>query len=238
MNTEIENIQKNMQTVFEGYVNGQKFTDRNLMNAYIGECISNGTPLTDISYSTTARFNNPDINKPANKPCRQGLAGREAIRNMQKEISWITYINNINQRVPKPYDNVIGYVVPFVREDINITESNIDLIVDDFRERLNDRMAFLENLIFSQIRTWKYDENQVNKWLELLINSFDHKLEWANNRVKVIEDFLNNGDDFIVSHIDDTALRGFYVIYSETAGFCSALIDIIRELQQDVASRR
>ena len=224
---EIENIQKNMQTIFEGYVNGQKFTNRDLMNAYIGQCISEGIPITDMSYSTTTKYKEPSKGRYSNLP-----EGQEAIRRAQKEISWVTYINGIGQRVPQPYENVIGYVVPFVRENININKANIETIIDDFRDRLNDRLAFLENYVFSQIRTWKYDVNQVNQWLDLLAASFNHKLEWANKRVVLIEDFLNNEDVFITSHIDPTALVGFHDIYAETAGFCSAVIDIIAELQQ------
>lgn len=236
MNAEIENIQKNMQTVFKGFVNGRQFTNRNEMNAYIGECISNGTPITNLSYSTTARLANSGTatEQPAGQ---QRSAGREAIRNAQRAISWITYINDLNHSVPEPYDTVIGYVVPFVREDINITESNADFIIEDFRERLNDRMVFLENMIFSQIRAWNYDDNQVNQWLELLIKSFNYKLDWANKRVKIMHDFVNNADEFILHHTDLTAIRGFYTIYSETAGFCSAIIDIIHDLQQSLASK-
>ena len=229
MNKQVENIQKNMQTVFEGYVNGQKFTSREEMNQFIGKCISEGTSINDISYSTTTQY------KPENQqrqPRRFARPGYDAIRRAQEEISWVTYLNNLNQRVPKPYDNVIGYVVPFVREDIVINESNAEYIIEDFKARLNDRMNFLENLVFAQIRTWKYDDCQVGQWLELLVASFQHKLDWANQRVALIEDFLNNGNEFILKHIDTSALRGFYTIYAETAGFCSALLDIIAELQK------
>lgn len=230
MNRTIENIQKNMKTVFEGYVNGQKFTNRELMNAYIGKCISEGLPITDLSYSTTTQYKEPT---PENRQF-DNRPGRDAIHQAQKEISWITYANSLNQRVPKPYDNVIGYVVPFVREEITINESNAEFIINDFRARLNDRLAFLENYVFSQIRTWKYDENQVNQWLDLLTSSFQHKLEWANKRVALIEDFLNDSDPFITSHIDPVALVGFHDLYAETAGFCSAVIDIIAELTCDL----
>ena len=123
MNKEVENIQKNLQTVFEGYVNGQKFTSREVMNQFIGKCISEGTPITDISYSTTTQYK-PQGNDGTQQrqPSTHMRPGYNAIRRAQEEISWVTYLNNINQRVPKPYDNVIGYVVPFVREDITIND--------------------------------------------------------------------------------------------------------------------
>ena len=232
MNKTLENIQKNMKTVFEGYVNGQKFTDREDMNTYIGKCISEGLPITDLSYSSTTQYKDP-VKEQAKRQFGN-LPGRDAIRQAQEEISWVTYINNLNQRVPQPYSNVIGYVVPFVREEIVINESNAEYIIDDFNARLNDRMAFLENYVFSQIRTWKYDENQVIQWLDLLTSSFEHKLDWANNRVALIEEFLNNGDPFITSHIDQSALHGFHEIYAETAGFCSAIIDIIAEIRNNM----
>lgn len=231
MDKNIEKIQKNMQTIFKGQVNGQTFDSREAMNQYIGQCISDGTPITDISYSSTTQYKEPD-NVPAGKQRAHLCPGYKSIRLAQENISWITYLNNINHRVPKPYDNVIGYVVPFVREDITINESNAEYIIEDFKARLNDRMNFLENLVFAQIRTWKYDDNQVNQWLDLLHNSFEHKLEWANGRINTIEDFLNAGDEFILDHTDVSALKGFHAIYSETAGFCSALMDIIVELQK------
>lgn len=230
MNKQVENIQKNMQTVFEGYVNGQKFTSREEMNQFIGKCISDGTPITNISYSTTTQYK-PQGNGGTQQP-RHLRPGYDAIRRAQEEISWVTYLNNLNQRVPKPYDNVIGYVVPFVREDININDTNAEYIIEDFKARLNDRMSFLENLVFAQIRTWKYDDCQVNQWVELLFSAFEHKLAWANERIALIEDFLNNGNTFILQHIDTSALRGFHAIYTETAGFCSAMMDIIADLQK------
>lgn len=230
MNRTIENIQKNMKTIFEGCVNGQKFTSREAMNAYIGKCISEGLPITDLTYSSTTQYKEPVKRQYGNG----NLPGRDAIRQAQEEISWVTYINALNQRVPQPYNNVIGYVVPFVREEIVINESNVENIIDDFNARLNDRMRFLENCVFSQIRTWRYDENQVKQWLDLLTSSFQHKLEWANNRVILIENFLNDGDPFITSHIDSTALRGFHEIYAETTGFCSAIIDIIADLKNNM----
>ena len=221
-NTQINHIQKNMQTSFKGYVNGQKFTNRDEMNQFIGKCISEGTPINNISYSTQTQY----------KPAEQTVVpGRVAIRQAQENISWITYINNLNQRVPRPYDTVTGYVVPFVREDIDINAYNKERIIDDFKARLNDRMIFLENYVFSQICTWKYDESQVNQWLEHLSNSFKHKLDWANMRVAIIEEFLNHTNEFIINRIDSTALRCFHDIYNETAGFCSTIIDVIAELK-------
>lgn len=229
MNKEVENIQKNMQTVFEGYVNGQKFTNRDAMNQYIGKCISEGTPITDISYSSTTRYNGSNTQRPA-----RASRGLEAIHKAQKEVSWVTYINGINQEVPDPYTSVIGYVVPFVREDININYSNANYIIEDFKARLTNRMNFLETKVFTPIRTWKYDESQVSEWLNLLSGAFQHKLEWANQRTELITEFLEDGDKFIISHIDTSALRGFRAIYSETAGFCTALLDIIKDLQKMV----
>ena len=49
MNENIAKIQKNMVTVFEGYVNDQKFDSREAMNLYIGQCISEGKPISNIS---------------------------------------------------------------------------------------------------------------------------------------------------------------------------------------------
>ena len=224
MNKQIQEIQKNMQTTFEGYVNGQTFTDRDAMNKFIGQCISEGKPITGISYSTSTSY----------VPNGHGLRGKAAIDHAQEEISWIKYINNVNKKVPQPYDSVIGYIVPFIHEDIHVDETNSQIILNDFKACLVKRMQFLESNIFEPIRSKNYDVSQVHSWLDNLIFTLVHKMDWANQRVKMIEKFINEmpDDKFITSHTNVEYFRCFCDIYTETSGFCSALIDICKEFQK------
>lgn len=232
MNEQIQNIKKNMTTTFEGYVNGIKFTNRDEMNSYIGKCISEGTPIKDMSYTSSTKFN--DLNKGF-KPAFQQANGGDRIRKRQNEISWMQYINKLNSTVPQPYDTVIGYVVPFVHEDIFIQPNRAEDVVTDFKNRLADRMAFMENNVFTQIRTHKYDISQVCDWLDTMINSLQHKTEWCNERVTVIEDFLNGiTDTLILDNTNVSGLKAFYEIYTEAAGFCSAMMDICKEMQKEI----
>jgi hypothetical protein len=226
MDKQIQNIQKNMTTVFEGYVNGIKFTNRDEMNSYIGKCISDGTPINDMSYSSTTK-----LNRCPTKP----VDGAEQICKRQNEISWIRYINELNTEVPKPYDTVLGYVIPFIHEDIFITSHRAEDVVTDFKNRLADRMTFMENRVFSQIRTMKYDISQVYQWLDTMIIGLQRKTDWCNDRAKVIEDYINNiNDTLILNNTNVPGLKAFYEIYSEAGGFCSAMIDICKEMQSRI----
>lgn len=231
MNKQIEDIKKNMTSKFEGYVNGMKFNDRNEMNAYIGKCISEGTPIENMSFSETTQYNE--------QPCGCNVRptnGRKILEQKQREISWLRYINEVNQKVPKPYDTVIGYVVPFIREDIFIADSNrSEVVVNDFVNKLTERMKFMEAFIFSEIRTWKYDESQVYEWLNTLISGLQHKIEWCNQRIAVIEELCNVvTDKLLIANINVAGLECFHKIYNEAGGFCSALLDICLEMQKSL----
>lgn len=227
MNEQIENIKKNMQTKFEGYVNGLTFTNRNEMNAYIGKCISENIPIENLQFSQTT-----SMRKCSAMGCPNG---HKQILEKQNEISWIRYINDLNKRVPKPYDTVIGYVIPFVHEDLFITPNRCNEVITDFVERLNDRLKFMEGYVFSQIRTWKYDENQVNTWLMDLISGLQRKIEWCQQRISTIEAFLNGvNDKLIVNNINGAGLEAFHKIYSEAGGFCSAMLDICLDIQKEL----
>ena len=231
MNENIAKIQKNMVTVFEGYVNDQKFDSREAMNLYIGQCISEGKPISNISYSTTSKYIPAEGKRPSE--------GLRKIEEKQNEISWMKMVEKLNTKVPQPYENVIAYITPFVTENVMVNEDNSAAIMEDFKQKLNRRMHFLENEVFSRIRTWKYDTKQVDQWLEKLQLSLKHKLEWSNRRIETIEDFLNklpesdnDFTNFIRNQVNITYLETFYNLYGEVAGFCSALIDIVQEVRK------
>ena len=148
-------------------------------------------------------------------------------------------VEKLNTKVPQPYENVIAYITPFVTENVMVNEDNSAAIMEDFKQKLNRRMHFLENEVFSRIRTWKYDTKQVDQWLEKLQLSLKHKLEWSNRRIETIEDFLNklpesdnDFTNFIRNQVNITYLETFYNLYGEVAGFCSALIDIVQEVRK------
>lgn len=228
MEQQIQNIKKNMQTKFQGYVNGLVFTDRNEMNAYIGKCISENIPIQNLQFSQTSSFTQANTG---------GGNGVRQIQQKQQEISWARFMNDLNKRVPQPYDTVIGYIVPFVHEDLFITPQRCNEVVTDFVARLNDRMTFMENYVLSQIRTWKYDESQVDAWLDDLITRLYHKTQWCQQRINIIENFLaGHQDKLIVNNINVAGLEAFHKIYSEAGGFCSAMIDICTDIKKQLNS--
>lgn len=229
----IEELQENAKTKFEGFVNNKKFTDRKQMNEFIGECISTGIPITDFRYSVTTHFDQQEASDNTCEKCtKPGTSSRDAIRQKQETVSWFTYLNKVGNCLPRPYDNIISFVVPFIHEDSVINQKTIT----DFKDHLQYIMYFLENYIFTPIRTWKYDDAQVEKWLNMLLEAFIHKCEWVDGRIEIIENFFNskNEDKFIINHIDASELKDLHVIYTETSGFCRALIDIIKDLQNQL----
>ena len=215
-----------MKTVFEGQVNDQKFTDREEMNAYIARCIAEGTPISHMSYSTTQVCDNPQ--KPQ-CPCQ----GKAAIDARQQSVSWLKHIHQVNRLVPQPYTNVIGYIIPYIEENLEIVDGDIsDEVVSDLKAKLEMRMAFLEKHIFSYIRTGQYDNSQVNEWLNLLIEGLSKKLDWATGRRDDINAFIKAipNDKFFVNGVDLLHFTTYANIYDEVAGFCGALIDIIKDV--------
>lgn len=210
-----------MKTVFEGQVNDQKFTNRDEMNAYIAHCIAEGTPISHMSYATKQVYDSPQC------PCQ----GKAAIDACQQTVSWMKHIHQVNRLVPQPYTNVIGYIIPYIEENLEIVSGDMaNNIVADLKTKLEMRMAFLEKHIFSNIRTGKYDNSQVNEWLNLLIEGLDKKLDWAIKRRDNINVFIKTipNDEFFVNSVDLLHFTTYAAIYDEVAGFCAALMDVIK----------
>lgn len=227
MYKKMKNSIENLQSSFEGYVNGEYFTNQKDMEKFIGECLANGTPITELSYSTQYKNNSQPVHR---RPTRKGV---EAIEEAQKNTSWISYLHDITPKVPNPYTNIINYLVPFVNEDITITVHNSDTIITHFKDKLSGRMEFFEKYILKEIRTWKYSDIQVNAWLQELMSKFDYKLKWATNRMDTIKPLAGSDDAFITNNIDMIYFCTFYTIYTETIGFCEAMKDIIRSYMSD-----
>lgn len=212
-----------MKTVFEGQVNDQKFTNRDEMNTYIAHCIAEGTPISHMSYATKQVYDNPQTPQ---YPYR----GHATIEVRQQSVSWMKHIHQMNRLVPQPYTNVIGYIIPFIEENLEITSHNMsNSIIADLKTKLEMRMDFLEKYIFSSIRTGQYDNSQVNEWLNLLIDGLNKKLDWAIKRRDDIHAFINTipNDEFFVNGVDLLHFTTYATIYDDVAGFCAALIDII-----------
>lgn len=218
-----------MKTVFEGQVNDQKFTNRDDMNAYIAHCIAEGTPISHMSYATKQVYDNPQNPQTPQCPCQ----GKAAIDARQQAVSWLKHIHQVNRLVSQPYTNVIGYVIPFIEENLEIVNGDMsDNVVADLKAKLEKRMAFLEKYIFSYIRSGKYDNSQVNEWLNLLMEGLSKKLDWAVGRRDDINTFIKAipNDEFFVNSVDLLHFTTYANIYDEVAGFCAALIDVINDI--------
>lgn len=219
-----------MVNVFEGIVNGRKFDNRDEMNKFIGELITSGKAINELSFSHTTRPAKPGECPQCGIRTR---SGRAAIENAQRKNSWTKYMYEINSEVPEPYTNVINYIVPFIREDIEINGYNWSKILDDLREKFTERMNFMEVKIFRAIQNNQYDVAQVKAWMDELCTKLKFKAEWSQKRVNELAAFLDSipetENDIIVNHIDILYLKGMHELYQETAGFCSALIDICNE---------
>lgn len=208
------------EKTFYGQVNGIIFKDRESMNNYISDCVVNGVAIDNLSYSYQETYKPavPETTKPEKSP-------------VKKKLSWTNYINQINSIVPAPYNSVIGYVIPFIKEDCDIADTNAhNNIIADLKTKLENRMVFLEKYVFSAIND-DYDKAQVNEWLSLLADGLNKKLAWANNRCNDIDTLLNSisNDKFFTDNVDTLYFNTFYTIYHEVAGYCAALIDIIMD---------
>lgn len=218
-----------MKTVFEGQVNDQKFTNRDDMNAYIASCIAEGTPITHMSYATKQVYDNPQNPQTPQCPCQ----GKAAIDARQQAVSWIKHVHQVNRLVPQPYTNVIGYVIPYIEENLEfVDDDTANDVTADLKIKLERRMAFLEKYIFSYIRSGKYDNSQVNEWLNLLMEGLGKKLDWATGRRDDINAFIKAipNDEFFVNSVDLLHFTTYANIYDEVAGFCAALIDVINDI--------
>lgn len=217
-----------MINVFEGIVNGRKFDNRDEMNKYIGELITSGKPINELSFSHTTR-----PAKPGECPNCGTRSGRAAIEKAQRKNSWAKYMYEINTEVPEPYTNVISYIVPFIREDIEINGNNWAMILDDLHEKFIERMNFMECKVFQAIQNNQFDAAQVKAWMDELCTKLKFKAEWSQKRVCELASFLDSipetENDIIVDHVDMLYLKGMHELYQETAGFCCALIDVCNE---------
>ena len=214
-----------MKTVFEGQVNDQKFTNRDDMNAYIARCIAEGTPISHMSYATKQVYDNTQC------PCQ----GKAAIDARQQTVSWMKHIHQVNRLVPQPYTNVIGYIIPYIEENLEIVSNDMsNNVVADLKTKLENRMAFLEKHIFSNIRTGQYDKSQVNEWLNLLTDGLNKKFNWAVGRRDDINTFIKNipNEEFFMNSVDLLHFTTYAAIYDEVAGFCAALMDIIKDIAE------
>ena len=225
----------NMINVFEGIVNGHKFDNRDEMNKFIGELITSGQSINELSFSHTTCPTKPGDCLRCGTPAS---SGRAAIENAQRKKSWVGYVHEINSEVPEPYTNVINYIVPFIKEDITITCYNRPQLLDDLSGKLAERMKFMEYKVFQAIQNNQYDVTQVKAWMDELCTKLKFKAEWSHKRVCEITAFLDSipetANDIIINHVNTLYLKSMCDLYQETAGFCRALIDICNEKVADL----
>lgn len=226
------NENQKTKTVFVGYVNGKKFTDRKAMNQFIGECISSGVEINNMSYSQTTG----PVDALETTPTPQALQERTPACACAK--SWDAYIQDINTSVPKPYTSVLGYLIPFIEESLSFANSDTATASQqDVETKLTNRMEWAEANIISKIRTWEYNVNEVKAWVFSAIENLRRKSDWANMRVEQIHLVLDavtdnrhgDKDTFISDRVDTTTLDTYSNIYEQVAGYCKAMSDILAD---------
>ena len=224
-------MNQQMQTVFEGYVNGRKFTDRRAMNQFIGECISSGVEISNMSYSQTTK---PVCKGDCDHPC----GGTKPAAIIKHPASWHKHLEKLNDIIPGPYSTVLGYIIPYVAEDIFFqSDADVDANQQDLEAKLTRRMEWTEANVLAFLRTGQYDTQEVKAWITSAIENLKRKIEWSNNRITQINKVLNaamenrvdNKDNFIRSRMDTRTLEAYRDMYAQVSGYCSALSDILAD---------
>ena len=96
-------------------------------------------------------------------------------------------------------------------------------------------MEWAEVNVLAFLRSGRYDTQEVKAWVTSAIENLKRKIEWSNNRIIQINNAINtalenrvdNKDNFIRSRMDIRTLEAYRDMYSQVAGYCSALSDIL-----------
>lgn len=209
----------NLITVFEGSVNGIKFDNRAEMEAYIGQLMTQGKEITEMSFNTTRKAPGykPMGPAPIGRPC---LCIREQVE-LEKPVE-------IKQEF-------FNYLVPFVEESVFVRDSRthsigLERMLEDCEKKLKRRMDLFIALVVPKMKDSRFDKDEMRTILLTLRDQYNAKLTWCRNRKEVYEALINlgtsNGNEGLVN-LD--ACKMGAAVYEMTAGFCGAMIDILGE---------
>lgn len=219
-------MDNNYVTKFEGRVNGQTFTDRPAMEAYIGKLICEGTPITEMS------FNN--IIRSADKP--QQNQGGFPVQGHPATLPQVPglFVKLIEDRKPNwiktTFDN---YVVPFIDENTFIQDSRehkigIENMTNDTEKKLKTRMDLFVQLVVSAMKNKQIVKPEAKDYLLNLRDRLAAKAQWCDARAQYYETLIDasKGNDNLVNL---WACQEGSKVYGLTGGYCHAFVDIISE---------
>lgn len=207
----------NLITVFEGSVNGIKFDNRAEMEAYIGQLMTQGKEITEMSFNTTRKA-------PVYKPMGPAPIGRPSLC-IREQVE-----------LEKPVEikqDFFSYLVPFVEESVFVRDSRthsigLEGMLDDCEKKLKRRMDLFIALVVPKMKDSRFCKDEMRTILLTLRDQYNAKLAWCRNRKDVYETLINlgtsNGNEGLVNL--DACKMGVSV-YEMTAGFCGAMIDIL-----------
>lgn len=209
----------NMETKFEGNVNGKKFTNREEMEHYIQALISNGVDITDLSFKTTTATNE----------VHEKMEEKDHVCDFRKKV-FADWIEEAKPEFIKT--SFMEYLVPFVNEqnfllDSQTGEIGLDRMKKDAEEKLVRRMDLFTQIIVGAIKSGEFFIDDIKSYLLTLRDKFKAKAEWCQNRTIYFKTLIDySGGE---KYVDVYACTEGKVIYETVGGFCSAMIDIIND---------
>lgn len=216
-------MEKQYISEFVGYVNDQKFTNRQDMEAYIGKLICAGKPINQISFGTNVRAaNNTPLIRPQVLQEPQGRPARNFVADIEQDKP--SYLGK---------QTFMEWLVPYIKEDAFILASStrtqpIEAIVDDTNVKLNARMDAFVNLVAARLHDESYSKEDKIKYLLELRDRLSAKSNWCAERLKFYNDLIDasKGDDELVNL---WACELGAKVYQTTYGFCAAFVDVLSD---------
>lgn len=206
-------------TVFEGSVNGTKFNNRTEMEAYIGQLMTQGKEITEMSFNTTRKA-------PGYKPMGPApITGPFLCIREQVELEKPVEITQ----------DFFSYLIPFVEESVFVRDSSthrigLEGMLNDCEKKLKRRMDLFAALVVPKMKDSRFSKDEMRTILLTLRDQYNAKLSWCRNRKEVYESLIDlgisNGNEGLVN-LD--ACRMGSAVYEMTAGFCGAMIDILKD---------
>jgi hypothetical protein len=156
-----------------------------------------------------------------------------------KVCDWGKYIKFKDNLVPKPYDTVINYVVPFVEESLHFNnEQEIEQTIKDIEAKLNKRLEFIEYVFDDILHTNFTDDTR--EWLEALLIRLEHKHEWCTNRITYLNGakaLYDTDPKFNCNFMNLMYINGYIHIYSNIQAFVAALRDIAADVHRKIVNK-
>ena len=207
-------------TIFEGIVNGQKFTDREAMETFIGKLVTNGQPITQLEFNT--QLGSPEaLNCPI---CSDGKP--QAVKGL--------FRMELERNKPEfAHGDIMQYMIPFVKEEVFVEDSQthkigMEKMLEDCEAKLHRRMDVFVKLVTSRIGQPRFVQEEIRAFILELRDRYQAKAAWCKSRVEFYTGLLavdGENPGLINTYACEMALK----VYTLTNGFCAAMVDICTE---------